>query len=177
MTVFKVDIQYNYNTEYWTNVWYINTSDVASAKEWVDDFVAATLDMQQNAVTIDKARITPAPFIANTFTDYPINTAGTGGSTPPVPLFNVVRMVMGKGTGRGVSHYIRGGVTPSNIGADGNFTSAAQTFNQSKADAIISLVPFPCDRNGNLYETCTASPKVGMRQLRRGSKRRTTPVI
>ena len=177
MPVYKVDIQFKLNTEYWTNVFYASHPSVFAAKLWVDNLVEAMQDSVQNSVIIDKARITPAPFVANTFTDYPIGVNGTGGSTPPAPLFNVVRFVFGKAVGRGVSHYWRGGVTPSNIGADGNFSGAAQAFNTSKAEAIGALSPPPCDRQGNVYTTFSAAPTVGMRQLRRGSKRRTTPVI
>lgn len=177
MPVHKIDLQFKLGTEYWTNVFYTNASSVATAKVWVDDLVDAIQGAVQNSVTIDKARITPSPYIANTYTDYPIGVAGTGGSTSPAPLFNVVRWKFGKAVGRAVNHYFRGGVTPSNIGADGNFTSAAQTFNTSIADAVGALSPAPCDRNGNAYTTFSAAPAVGMRQLRRGSKRRITPVI
>lgn len=175
--LFKIDMQYLYQTEYWTNVFYVDVADYGAAQSAVIDLAEVLKTGIQNSVSIDKARITPAPFTRDTFRDVVLGISGTGGATQPAPLFNVVRWQFAKPVGRAINMYFRGGVTPSNIGPDQEFTEAAQTFNNALLAAIFDLPVQFVSRAGTVYTTATAAPKVGMRQLRRGSRRKTTPVI
>jgi hypothetical protein len=177
MTVFQIDLQYVYQTEYWTNKFYVNVGNYGEAESASQDIVDILKGAVQNSVTIEKARIRDLPFVANAYVEVIYNTVGTGGSTEPAPLFNVVRWDWSKGLGRAIHQYFRGGVTPSNIGANQQFTSAAQTFNQSIVAALLDMTAPLCDHTGATYQSGQANPRVGMHQLRRGSKRVHTPVI
>lgn len=177
MALYKLDIQFSYNLEYWTNKLYIQAAEDEGAAQDAIAIAGVLRTGIQNQVTIDKIRVTPAPFTANNFFDVPIDLPGTGGTTPPAPLFNVVRWVFSPPRGRSTNHYFRGGVTPSNIGADGNFTDAAEAFNNSLVNQLFDLPSIIVSKAGVPYQGANAARKVGMRQLRRGSKRVKTPVI
>lgn len=177
MPTYKLDIQYVYETEYWTNKLYIIEPDIESAVNALQALTDVLKTGVQNSVTIDKGRITPFPYLRNTYRDVQLNKAGTGGTAAPAPLFNVVRWEFSRAYGRAISHYFRGGVTPSNIGTDQKFTDAAHTFNDDLVLALFETGPVICDKIGDPYTRATTDIRVGMRQLRRGSKRKKTPVI
>lgn len=177
MPVYKLDIQFVYETEYWTNKLYVQAGSDGDAAQAANEIVGVLKTGIQNSVTIDKVRITPAPFSRDTFIDIPFQTPGTGGTSAPAPLFNVVRWVFSPARGRGISHYFRGGVTPANIGPDQKFTTDAQTFNNNLVKALFDLPSVICNKSGQPYFSANAAVRVGMRQLRRGSKRKTKPVI
>lgn len=177
MPTYKLDIQYVYETEYWTNKLYVIEPDMEAAANAAETLCQVLKTGIQDSVTIDKVRITPFPYQRNTYRDVQIDVAGTGGSTPPAPLFNVVRWEFSRAYGRAVSHYFRGGVTTSNLGPNQQFTPAAKTFNDNLVTALFETGPIICDKIGDPYTRATTSLLVGMRQLRRGSKRKKTPVI
>lgn len=177
MPVYKFDIQYVYQTEYWTNKLYYICPDMAGARDCAELVAGILLTAINDSVTIDKVRVTPYPFVRNTYTDVVIGQPGTGGSGVLAPLFNVVRWQFGKNYGRYVSHYFRGGITPSNIGNNQQFTPAAHAFNNGIVSQLADLSYILCDVNGFQYIVALANIRVGMHQLRRGSKRRKTPVI
>lgn len=177
MPRYKLDVQYIYQTEYWTNKLYVLAADD-------DDAAAAAIQMTdvlktgvQNSVVIDKVRVSPFPIAKNNFFDVPVNAPGTGGATEPAPLFNVVRWAFSPPRGRQTMHYFRGGVTPSNIGVNQQFTAAAQAFNQSLLNSLFDTGYTIVDLRGNPYVGASASVRVGMHQLRRGSKRVKKPVV
>lgn len=178
MSVFKVDFQFRYQTEYWTNKLYVTAPDTATVRTWVTGEIGPILaGAVQNSITLEKARITELPFVRNHYTDVPLNLPGGGGATPPAPLFNVVRWQFGQNVGRQTFHYFRGSITPSNIGSDQNFTPAAKTYNDAIVNQVGDTTLPITDRNGNPYISFTTALAVGMRQLRRGSKRKARPII
>lgn len=177
MPLYKLDIQFVYETVYWTNKLYIIGTDDENAAEAavaITDILATGV---QNSVTIDKVRITPAPFTKNNFFDFPVNKVGSGGATQPAPLFNVVRWIFTPPRGRSTNHYFRGGVTPSNIGVDQQFTPTAAAFNNALLVQLFDAGWSIVSHTGAPYAGAAASVRVGMRQLRRGSKRKKKPVI
>ncbi len=172
-----MDIQFVYNSEYWTNKIYVQASnDTAAAQDALDigNYLATAV---QNAVTVQKVRVTPMPAVANQFFDVPVNAPGSGGTTAPAPLFNVVRWVFSPARGRSTMHYFRGGITAANFGPDGNFTDAAAIYNSSVVRGLFDLPQVIVDKYGHPYISANAARKVGMHQLRRGSKRVKKPVI
>lgn len=177
MPRYQVDLQYLMQNEYWTNKFYITVSSLSGAELAVDSMVVALRPALSALVTIDKARITPLPFVKNTFTDYVIGLPGTRMVTPPGPLFTVVRWDTAADTGRTSHHYIRGGILPTDFGSNGNFTADAQGFNNGIIGTFNDGTFVWTDIHGTPLTKVRASPKVGMRQMRRGSRRRQQPVI
>ncbi len=178
MPVYQVDIEKRIGQESWTNVWHINVADVAAAQSVAAMLVAQERDLHRTTVTFVGYRIrrtlpTPAPSLKFTST-------GTGNVAPPsapLPLFVVVRydLPVADGT-RPLRKYLRMPVGAIDINFD-VFTAAFVNDMNTRMQGLRAAVPSLCDPQGTLVTGSAASPIVGMRQLRRGSKRRLQPVL
>lgn len=177
MAVYQFDFQFHYETEYWTNKFYAICTDIADAQEFVNAVATFTPPSYPPSVTLDKARITPLPFVKNVFADITLNKPGTAPAFSPAPLFNVVRFDFSRQFGRAVHHYMRACFPASAMGPNQQFTAEYQGYNNLFAGHFADGPQIVCDKNGNAYENFSAAPSVGMRQLRRGSKRKAKPVI
>lgn len=181
MAVYQVDIEKSFSpttgtTIYWTNVYHVNAADVASAV--VSGQSIVTLEKQAHATTVSftKMRTRLAGSTGNTGTITPLTGAGVRAIADNLPLFNVFRIDFGVATGRPCRKYLRGpvGESDSTSGAILAGTVTALTNNYATPLLNMNVV---CDESGQPLLNATVYPYVGMRQLRRGSKRKTTPVL
>lgn len=175
MSIYKIDIQKSIGTEYWTNVYYTNQPDLATAVTTATDIVTLEESIHMNFVTFDKALVTDLS--TDFFTTVPINAFG--GRTPDsdrLPLWNVVRVdfaVNGRRPGR---KYLRIPVLESHQ-TDGVLTPGEIQWIIDHYCTPLHNAGQICNEHGDAFVDIVVNPNVAMRQLRRGSKRKVTPVI
>jgi hypothetical protein len=109
-------------------------------------------------------------------TVYPIGLNGTFAVVTSLPLFVVVRFDFAVGVGRPSRKYIKMPV-PTAWPSGNVFLPAALTQANSLYSTPIIAVEGISASDGQEFISCSANPAVGMRQLRRGSKKRETPVL
>jgi hypothetical protein len=129
-----------------------------------------------STVSFTKMRTRQAGTTGNTGTITPLTGAGGRSVTAPMPLFNVFRIDFGVSGGRPSRKYIRGPLN-STDNTSGAVTGTTITLLQNSYITPLLNMNVLCDPQGQAFVNGTAWPFVGMRQLRRGSKRKTTPVI
>lgn len=181
MPIYQIDIEKSYSptsgtTVYWTNVYHVNTADLASAITAGQSIVTLEKTIHSTATTFTKMRTRNTSTLAQAGTITPLTGTGGRSSSGPLPLFNVFRIDFGVGSGRPSRKYIRG---PLN-GADntsGAVTSTTVTTIQNSYIAPMLGLNVVTDPQGQPWVNGTVYPYVGMRQMRRGSKRKVTPVI
>jgi hypothetical protein len=181
MPIYQIDIEKSFspttgNTVYWTNVYHVNTADLASAITAGNSIVTLEKTIHANATTFTKMRTRNTSDLAQAGTITPLTGTGGRAATNPLPLFNVFRIDFGVSSGRPSRKYIRGPLG-SGDSTNGAVTSTTVTTIQNSFIAPMLNLNVVTDPQGQPWLNGTVWPYVGMRQLRRGSKRKTTPVI
>lgn len=161
--------------EYWTNR-YFTTDAVNAAGDTIDALAAAHISILRANCVLTKVRVDDNIEDTDNYDTVSFNTVGglTTGGVNTLALFNVARVDFDvAGGGRPSRKYLRGYLTE----ADANFLgieTANVTQLNTFADAIVAIGTI-CDPQGALFVDGVVWPFVQMRQLRRGSKKKTTP--
>jgi hypothetical protein len=176
MATFQIDIEKNWTTEYWTNVYHVAATDLDDAKDQAELIIAVEQDIHNTAFTITKYRVSPYPGPSEG-SIVAVNAPGEGPSGDMLPLFNVIRVDFPAPVGRPSRKYYRNGLTEAEQ-ANGELSDTARDGYQAVVDGLttnpdIHLV----DVDGQVLGVGNVFKAVGMRQLRRGSRRRTEPII
>jgi len=177
MPVYKVDIEKRYSNEYWTNRYFVEAPDMAEATDCAQFIVSLERAIHWNLVIFTKFRVSdnvPNTEVFNTVTLNLNGQQNLGGE--PVPLFVVARVDFSVANQRPSRKYLRGVLHEGSF----NYTNVSQAIidfiKNSYADPLVAL-GCVVDEDGNAFGVAGVSPFVGMRQLRRGSKRRENPII
>lgn len=177
--VAQIDIQKVLGSEYWTNRYLI---DVAVGTQTAVDIATALINAEKplyfSDIRIDKVRISTVLEGDNTYQAWQPNTAGTraGTATDRLPLFNVVRIDFGAGLGRPSRKYLRGVLTEIDINGSQIQASLVSGMLMTYAAAVYNTVGV-VDPQGDDLDGASVISTVAMRQLRRGSRRRTESVL
>lgn len=177
MAIYQIDVQGVLGTEYFTNVWHVNASGYAQALGWADAIAEVTADQSHADVVIDKARVALYPLNGGQGTVRSYALQGGQGNYDYLPLWNVVRIDYQPALGRPSRKYMR---FPVNEGVQvKGVLSAGQVaaYQAGFVNGIGQQVTGLCDIHGQPFVDARVFATVGMRQLRRGSKRRTQPII
>lgn len=176
MALYKIDIEKSMEGEFWTNRYLVNESDLSGAALHVATLVQAEQVFHGTAVLFTKARVSDMQPDSDTYTTLPLNLSGGQADEGVfIPLFNVVRVDLGVLVGRPSRKFYRGVLRESHISFNTVYAPLAVLI-QTTLMSMIQSVPV-CDPDLQLIQSVAVSPNVGMRQLRRGSRRRATPVI
>ena len=177
MPVFKVDIEKQLGTEYWTNIYYVDAESLTAAHAVGGEIVTAEQGIHANSVTFTKYRTSDMVPGTDQFITEPLGTTGARNpSTPLLPLFNVARVELGVGIGRPSRKYLRGVLAEQDIDFNTIIPATVVEIQTDYADDL-ELIEELVDVDGQPIIDCVAYPLVAMRQLRRGSRRSTTPVL
>lgn len=176
MAIFQVTIQKNIGTEYWTNDYYVNTADLDAAEAAAREIVAAEYRIHMETVQFGTVRIRTTIEGDEVYRNIFVPSNGQRPYNEYLPLFNVFTAVLSPAEGRPSIKYLRGPVgKPDTV--NGGVVTAVSTgpfdLYRNQLEAIESL----CDVDGQPILSVQLKPQVGMRQLRRGSKRRSQPVL
>jgi hypothetical protein len=180
MPLFQLDIEKRQNDEFWTNVYYVNTTDLIQANLLAPTFVQAEQEFHYNTVLFTKSRVRDMSPDTDAFIITPINTFGDlNDPGNQLPLFNVVRVDFPTaGFGRPARKYYRTGAGTLNITTAREWTGAYITLVTDALDGLRATVLDNWkDIDGQAILDVSVTPLVGMRQLRRGSKRKVNPIL
>lgn len=180
MPLYSVDIQKKQGTEYWTNRYILNDASLGAASVSMLEIAQCEVQIHTQNVVIDRGRVRPLAPGGDNFIIVPYGYDGgyDGGSlSSQLPLFNVVRVDLEVSEGRPSRKYYRVGLTDGMVnGSTINETYRAfvdTQVEQMRTDLAGKLV----DVDGQGINGATVFATVAMRQLRRGSRRRLTPII
>ena len=181
MPVFQVDIEKSFSpttgtTVYWTNVYHVNTADQAAAVTAGQSIVTLEKTIHSTLTTFTKMRVRQYSVLSAAGTIVPLTGTGARSTTGPMPLFNVFRIDFSVASGRPNRKFIRGPLAGSDNSSGAVTPSTVTTINNNYIAALLGL-NVVVDTQGQPILSGVVYPYVGMRQLRRGSKRKTTPVI
>jgi hypothetical protein len=127
-------------------------------------------------VSFTKIRIRPAGVVGVQGTTEASGVSGTLETQVYLPLFNVMRVDLSPAMGRPSRKFYRIPV-PESAQDNGQFVAGWTSGINGNFIPQLLAVNGLCDESGNDIVTIGMSPTVGMRQLRRGSRRRTQPVL
>lgn len=177
MALFTLDIEKQLDAEFWTNRYIISAPDLQTAT-----LVSATvLDLERLvhlvAVTFTKYRVADILPGTDLFNIVPINQPGQRGSvTTLLPLFNTIRVDFGVEQGRPSRKYLRGTLTENDIEFN-TVSTVLRDFVLNTYALPLVAQGFYVDVDGQDITSASVFTDVQMRQLRRGSRRRTQPII
>jgi hypothetical protein len=177
MPWWQIDIQKQLNTEYWTNVYHCASASQAAAKIVAEEIIILERQMHRQVVTFVSYRVAPYPGPSEG-TIIPIGQPGLLTGTLHLPLFNVLRVDFPAPVGRPSRKYYRLPIGEDDQ-TDGNINEATRLTFQSYVDDFFTTVASDSliDVDGQVLSSGRVMKAVGMRQLRRGSRRRLLPVI
>ncbi len=173
-----IDVEKEVGGEHWTNVYNVLTSDLVSARAAADRIVTREKLVHTNAVNFTVYRVRPA--IAPSGGGTVVAIGGTGSlndPSPRLPLFCVVRVDFRTLAGRPSRKYLRCALSVANVAAHGLWVSSiVSTINSQYSAPMAADLDF-VDVDGQPFTGAVTFSAIYMRQLRRGSRKRTTPVL
>lgn len=171
-----IEIEKVLNGEYWVNRYFCSEA-IGAADNTANAILNAERQIHFAPVTFTKMSLRTVTEGDEVYATAPINLPGLadlmGGQI--MPLFVVARVDFQAQVGRPSRKYLRGvldeaQVTTFDIGAP-----RVASINGNYASVVAALAGF-CDIDGDDIIAGSVSPKVGMRQLRRGSKKKSVPL-
>jgi hypothetical protein len=171
--LFVCDIEKLYQGEYWTNRYVLAVADVAAGIGVGQQIAAAERNITLANVLFTKLRVSDAIPGTDNYSIHNINQFGLRPADPTLlPLFNVLRVDFSTfGNGRPSRKYLRGVLAEGNIEFNTiNYNSIE--FYQNNYCVPLLAIPGFVDVDNQAFSAASPYPFVGMRQLRRGSKRK-----
>ena len=171
----RLTIEKMYQNEYWTNVYFLAGS-IGDSASTAASILGAEMAITSDDVLFTKMRLDDNTPDTEVYASSPINLFGLYdlGASQMLPLFNVVRVDFAAGTGRPSRKYLRGILSESDVNFNSILSGMVSTIQTNYATVLAGLAGY-VDIDGDEIATGVVHPFVGMRQLRRGSKKKTTP--
>lgn len=173
----RLTTQFGYQGEYWTNVYWLNGATPAAVETpaaQIKDIVLSHLDSR---VTFVNYRIDDAVQDTDVYATYVVNALGgrSNGSNQLLPLYATLVVDMTVNFGRPSRKYFRGILTEGDVGNIGAIEAAVlSAFNTTLAAPLAAIAEL-VDVDGQDISAGICKPMAGIRQLRRGSKKKITP--
>lgn len=174
--VWEISIEKQLGTEYWINVYHADVATQAEAKQVGDEIVGVERGVSQLQIGFTKMRVRQVSEIAGPGTVYPIGLTGTAENQSYLPLFNVVRVDFAVPVGRPSRKYLKL-PTPAASVVNGSFGPTTVAYFNSNYVTPLLAIPGICASDGQELLSGAAQSAVGMRQLRRGTRKKSTPII
>lgn len=170
MPVFQADVQINYYEEYITNVYHVNVADIDAAMAAALDIIDIQRTLIVATVNFNAVRVsTPTPG-DGVYLSLPINVPGTRpAGSPDMPPFNRFRVDMSVGPTRPLRKFLM--VPQQDDCTGGGLTPTAQTYVTTNYITPLVALGVVCSPSGLIVSSAAVSQRVGMRQLKRASKR------
>jgi hypothetical protein len=178
MSVWQVDIEKFYQGEYWTNVYYVEADTLLDAAAIGDAIVPIEESITNPVITFTKYRTSDLTPGTDIYITTVINEPGesTQAMGTLLPLFNVVRVDLSSGVGRPGRKYLRGCMGEADMDYNTIVPASVTYFTDHYAVPLGALAGVVM-KDGSDILTADVWPQIGMRQLRRGSKRKAVPII
>lgn len=167
-----VEIEKMYQEEYWVNRYFVTGTVPSDGVGPANNILAAERAITDSRVVFTKYAVRTTLEGDFNFATVPVNAMGTisNGADPLLPLFNVLRVDFQAAIGRPSRKYLRGVLTEGAI-AFMDIGSGHMTSFQTNYATVMAAIPEYVDAQGQELIAGVVYPKVGMRQLRRGSKK------
>lgn len=174
----SLDIQKEYSGEFWTNRYILDVTSFAAAESPAEQIVAAERAIHLDVVNFVSYRVSDTIPGNDQYFVVPLTGGGARTTaTQALPLFDVARVDFFVTLGRPSRKYLRGVLVEGDQENFGQLLASTVLFiNENYTDPVAALVEY-VDVDGQSISGGNCYPRVGMRQLRRGSRRRTEPVI
>lgn len=171
----ELEIEKVYNGEYWVNHYYLNSADLSAAGSPAAAILNAERAFHDSRITFTKFTVRTTADLDYVYTTVPVNLPGLSGAgaSDLMPLFVVMRVDMGATAGPPSRKYYRGVLKEDAV--TGMQINSAFISGTATAVAALAAVTALCDPQGDDIITALINPNVGMRQLRRGSKKKVIP--
>lgn len=173
--IWQIDIEKSLGGERWTNVYFSNAASLAAAANVGTTIVNSEKLLHMNVVNFSQMRVRPYPALGAQGTVYQLGGTGSVTAFDYLPLFAVGRVTLTVAAGRPSRKYYRMPIREDEQ-ANGIFIASKVTSVNTTLGQMIQIAGLT-DESGNAFVSATLVPEVGMRQLRRGSKRRATNVL
>lgn len=180
MPRFQVDIEKRLGTETWTNIYYVEAATSQDAVAPAGAIVVQEQSFHATGVEFTRLRVRSVAVGDEDYQIVPIAQQGQRALLSAVlPLFNVLRCdFTALGGGRPSRKFYRGCIGADDLGADGRLVEGvAAAANTALTALVTNLTGELVDVDGQALIGATVFRVVGMRQLRRGSRRRLEPVL
>lgn len=177
--MYSLDIEKELNGEYWTNRYMLDVASAAAGISPANDLVEAERQYTLDRMNFTRYRISSVTMGDDDYIIEPLNVVGgrTAGVGSELPLFNCIRVDFAVASGRPSRKYLRGILIEADQSGFGVIDPTFLDFFDAAYTAGCLAVPQYVDVDGQSLIGGQAYPKVAMRQLRRGSRRRTTPIL
>jgi hypothetical protein len=173
---YQIDIEKQLGTERWTNVYYVTAASANAATTLGGFIVTAEKQLHMTQVSFVQMRVRPMPVGSGEGTTSPLTGTGVRIGSDFLPLFNVIRVDFRVDSGRPSRKYYRAPVDDGDT-TQGVLNTASRDFFQAQVNTMLANVPELVDVDGQPWISGTVHNFVGMRQLRRGSKRKATGIL
>lgn len=182
MPVFQIDVEKTLGGEFWTNVYYVQAGNLAQAVAAAQDVALMERSFHYSYVLFTKARVRTTVEGDFVYETVPINEFGQVDplGSPHLPLFNVLRADFQVGGSRPSRKYYKLPILENNQNnglIDPGLSADVATKLNARLEALATAGTPLCDPQGQILQAATTFRNVGMRQLRRGSKRKLKPII
>jgi hypothetical protein len=181
MPIYQVDIEKTVVAESFTNVYFVSSPTLQTATQDALAVVgfekAITLDIAQFV----RMRVRTAIEGDEVYSLTPLSGAGNRGTTTnPLALFNTLNVLLGAAAGRPSRKYYRAALMEQDVNFNTIDTFFMPPITALGAALLVDITlngSTLVDLNGDAITSIVAQSKIGMRQLRRGSRRRTQPIL
>lgn len=183
MALFKIDVEKRLDGEFWTNRYIVQAPELAAANASRMRIVDAERQFHRLEVEFTKVRVSDMVPGTDLYTVTPLGLFGTltkNGSY--LPLFNVVRAdFTAEGSGRPSRKYYRLPLCAGDVDSDYRISSTLRNLIKDVLDGMLDdlandAIPMVDPDNQALYPSVVFQP-IAMRQLRRGTKQRSNPIL
>lgn len=182
MPLFQVDVQKTFLGQFWTNRYFVTADTLAEAHGSATIFIAGEQAIHTSNVHIVKVRTATPSAIDTSFLTLVVNVAGTLSSPGNgLPLFNVVRVDWPAGEGRPSRKFYRCLLGTDDVASAFQWDTAVLASIESaltdmRADLSAAGTPL-VDPDSEILGLPVPQLNIAMRQLRRGTRRQTEPII
>lgn len=171
---FQVEIEKVFQGEFWVNRYFVNAASLGDAQLVGSHIVAAERVITSNRITFTKMSTRTTTRGDYVYTTSVLNLLGLRNFSDVMPLFVVARVDFQAAAGRPSRKYLRGVLMESDVDVMTVSAARVTAINTDYAQVLAALAGFvDVDNDDIVGGAC--SPITGMRQLRRGSKKRRIP--
>jgi hypothetical protein len=179
MPLFRMVVEKRLGTEFWSNRYIIQMAAINAVNADLAQIILCERSACTPEVEITKYGLSDLIPDNDTFMVVPVGLQGlrSGALATMLPLFNVARVDFTVEMGSPSRKYYRGLLVEGDIENAGSLTDAFIDYvNENIAAPLAALDSF-VDVDGQPFTGGACSAFVGMRQLRKGTRRRTTSII
>lgn len=171
----QCEIEKYHNGEYWVNRYYLNSDSLLAAAQIGEQILNAERMVHRAPITFTKYSVRSTAKLDYIYQTVPVNQPGLAAAgTDLMPLFVVARCDFTVHGSRPSRKYLRGFLLEGDVTGMTINASVVEYVNTNYVNPIAALAGFVDPQNADVYGG-SCSPVTGMRQLRRGSKKKRTP--